>query len=152
MRALQAEAWDCPDGATKAAMAEAREALRLLDSSGANSMERTRPRQINLLGAKSCRRNSLDSPDHFFGGSAGKRHQQDTVRINPADDKMRNPTGKGLRLPGASAGNHQERRGCCRCAIYAMLYGATLFLVQISQIVGGHDRQPLLIRSLQSSF
>jgi hypothetical protein len=58
------------------------------------------------------------------------------VRINPADDKMRNPMGKGLRLPGASAGNHQERRGFrCRCAIYAMLYGATLFLVQISQIV-----------------
>jgi hypothetical protein len=32
LRALQAEARDCPDGATKAAMAQAREALRLLDS------------------------------------------------------------------------------------------------------------------------
>jgi hypothetical protein len=116
-------------------------------------MKRTRPRQINLLGTKSFRSDSLDSPDHFFGGSAGKRQQQDTVRINPADDKMRNPMGKGLRLPGASAGNHQERRGFrCRCAIYAMLYRATLFIVQISQIVGGHDRQPLLIRSLPSSF
>jgi hypothetical protein len=32
LRALQAEARDCPDGATKAALAQAREALRLLDS------------------------------------------------------------------------------------------------------------------------
>ena len=32
LRALQAEARDCPDGATKAAMAQAHEALRLLDS------------------------------------------------------------------------------------------------------------------------
>jgi hypothetical protein len=36
----------------------------------------------------------------------GKRQKQDTVRINPADDGMRNPMGKDLRLPGASADNH----------------------------------------------
>jgi protein-tyrosine-phosphatase len=34
LRALQAEARDCPDGATKAAMAQAREALRLFDTGG----------------------------------------------------------------------------------------------------------------------
>jgi hypothetical protein len=111
-------------------------------------VERTRPRQINLLRAEGFRSDSLNSPDHFFGGSAGKRQHQDTVRINPADDKMRNPMGKGLRLPGASASNYQKRRRFRgRFAIYAMLYGATLFLVQISQIVGRHDCQPLLIRS-----
>jgi len=68
-------------------------------------VERTRPRQINLLGAWGFRGDPLHSPDHLLGGSAGKRQKQDTVRINPADDKMRNPMGKGLRLPGASAGN-----------------------------------------------
>jgi hypothetical protein len=31
LRALQAEARECPDGATKAAMVQAREALRLFD-------------------------------------------------------------------------------------------------------------------------
>jgi hypothetical protein len=71
-------------------------------------VERTRPRQINLLDAKDFRSDSLDSPDHFV--SAGKRQQQGTVRINPADDKIRNPMGKGLRLPGASASYHQKRR------------------------------------------
>jgi len=34
LRALRAEARDCPDDATKAAMAQAREALRLFDSGG----------------------------------------------------------------------------------------------------------------------
>jgi hypothetical protein len=38
-------------------------------------MERTRPRQIELLHAKGFSGNSLHSPDHFFGGSAGKRQQ-----------------------------------------------------------------------------
>jgi len=52
----------------------------------------------------------VNSPDHFVGGSAGKRQQQDAVRINPTDDKMRNPMGKGLRFAGAGASNHQERR------------------------------------------
>ena len=68
-------------------------------------MERTRPRQIELLHAKGLSGDSLDSPDHFFGGSAGKRQQQDAV-IDPSDDKMCNPMGKGFRLPGASASNH----------------------------------------------
>ena len=36
LRALQAEARDCPDGATKAAMAKAREALRVLESGNEN--------------------------------------------------------------------------------------------------------------------
>ena len=72
----------------------------------------------------------------------------DAVRINPADDKMRNPMGKGLRLPGTSPSNHQERRSFHRrLGIYAMLDRATLFLVQVSQIVGRHGCQPLLIRS-----
>jgi hypothetical protein len=103
------------------------------------------------VGAEGFRSDSRDSPDHFFGGSAGKRQQQDAVRINPADDKMRNPMGKGLRLPGAGASNHQQRRSFRgRFTIYAMLCGATLFLVQTNQIVGGHDCQPLLIRSLPS--
>jgi hypothetical protein len=57
------------------------------------------------LGAEGRRGDPLHS-DHLLGGSAGKRQKQDTVRINAADDKMRNPMGKGLRLPGASAGNH----------------------------------------------
>jgi hypothetical protein len=56
-------------------------------------VERTRPGQINLLGSQGFRSDSLYSPDHFFGGSAGKRQQQDTVWINPADDKMCNPMG-----------------------------------------------------------
>jgi hypothetical protein len=100
------------------------------------------------LHAKGFSGDSLDSPDHFFGGSAGKRQQQDAVRINPADDKMRNPMGKGLRLPGTSPSNHQERRSFHRrLGIYAMLDRATLFLVQVSQIVGRHGCQPLLIRS-----
>src|SRR5215468_9820955 len=100
-------------------------------------MERTRPRQIELLHAKGLRGDSLDSPDHFFGGSASKRQQQDTVRINPADDKMRNPMGKGICLSRTSASNHQERRSFRRrFGIYAMLDGAALLLVQISQIVG----------------
>ena len=47
-----------------------------------------------MLDTEGFRCDSLDSSDHFFGGSAGKRQQQDTVRINPADDKMRNPMGK----------------------------------------------------------
>src|SRR5262249_26351035 len=34
LRAWQAEARDCPDGATRAAMAQAREALRLFDAGG----------------------------------------------------------------------------------------------------------------------
>jgi len=73
------------------------------------------------------------------------------VRINPADDKMRNPMGKGLRLPGASASYHQERRSFRRrFGTYAMLYGAALLLVQIGQIVRGHHCQPLLIRSSTS--
>ena len=114
-------------------------------------MECTRPPQIALLRAKGFNGDPLDSPNHFFGGSAGKRQQQDTVRLNPGDDKMRNAMGKGLRLPRAGASNHQERR-CFRrkLGIYAMLNGATLFFVQISQIVGGHDCQPLLIREPKS--
>src|SRR5262249_11903452 len=114
-------------------------------------VERTRPRQINLLGAKDFRSDSLDSPDHFVGGSAGKRQQQDTVRINPPDDKMGNPMGESLRLPRASANYHPKRRSLPRrFGTYAMLYGAALLLVQISQIVRGHDCQPLLIRSSTS--
>jgi hypothetical protein len=114
-------------------------------------VERTGPGQINLLGSQGFRSDSLYSPDHFFGGSAGKRQQQDTVWINPADDKMCNPMGKGLRLPGASASYHQERRSFRRrFGTYAMLYGAALLLVQISQIVRGHHCQPLLIRSSTS--
>jgi hypothetical protein len=54
--------------------------------------------------AEGFRSDSFDSPDHFLGGSAVRRQKQDT-RINRADDKMRNPMGKGLRLPGASAGS-----------------------------------------------
>jgi len=42
LRALQAEAPDCPDGATKAAMAQAREALRLFDSGGMRSRSEVR--------------------------------------------------------------------------------------------------------------
>src|SRR5262249_15829332 len=42
LRALQAEARDCPDGATKAAMAQAREALRLFDSGGMRSRSEVR--------------------------------------------------------------------------------------------------------------
>src|SRR6516162_7279867 len=110
-------------------------------------MECPRPRQINLLGAKGSTGDPLDSPNHFFGGSAGKRQQQDTVRLNPGDDKMRNAMGDGLRLPRASASNYQERRSFRRgFEIYAMRNGATLCLVQISQIVGRHGCEPLLIR------
>jgi hypothetical protein len=58
------------------------------------------------LGAEGRRGDPLHSPDHLLGASAGKRQKQDTVRINAADDKMHNPMGKGVRLPGASAGNH----------------------------------------------
>jgi hypothetical protein len=60
------------------------------------------------LGAEGRRGDPLHSPDHLLGAPAGKRQKQDTVRINAADDKMRNPIGRGLRLPGvgASAGNH----------------------------------------------
>ena len=111
-------------------------------------MERAGPRQIDVLTAEGRRGDPLHSPDHLLGGSAGKRQKQDAVRINPIDEKMSNPVGKGLRLPGAGPSNHRERRGFHRrFTIYAMLDGATLFLVQISQIVGGHDCQPLLIRS-----
>src|SRR5262249_14160873 len=58
------------------------------------------------------------------------------------------PVTRGAR---AGASYHQERRSFRRrFGTYAMLYGAALLLVQISQIVRGHDCQPLLIRSSTS--
>src|SRR5215831_15770212 len=56
----------------------------------ANSVEGPGPRQIDLLAAEGRRGDPLHSPDHFLGGSAGKRQQQDPVRINSIDDKMCN--------------------------------------------------------------
>jgi hypothetical protein len=107
-------------------------------------MECAGPWQIDLLGSEGCRGDTLHSPDHFLGGSAGKRQQQDAVRINPVDQKMCDPMGNGLRLPRASASNHQQRWSLRRrFGIYAMLDGATLFLVQISQIFLGHDWLPV---------
>src|SRR5262245_60211288 len=114
-------------------------------------MERTRPGEINLLGPESFRSDSADAPDHFFGGASGERQQQDAMRINPLDHKVCNPMGKGLRLPGTSASNYQERRSFPRgFEIYAMRNGATLSLVQISQILKRHGCQPLLIRGSAS--
>ena len=117
-------------------------------------MKRSGPRQIDLLAAEGRRGDPLDSPDHLLGGSAGKRQQQDPVRINSIDDKMCNPMGKGLRLPRAGASNHQQRRGRRAVfGVYTVLDGAALFLVQIGQILVRHDGlsfqsvcKPLLIR------
>src|SRR2546430_10465861 len=63
-------------------------------------------------------------------------------------DEMCNPMGKGLRLARAGASNHQQRRGRRRrFGAYAMLDGAALFLVQISQIFVGYDCLLVVSRS-----
>jgi len=93
-------------------------------------VKRSGPRQIDLLAAEGRRGDPLDSPDHLLGGSAGKRQQQDPVRINSIDDKMCNPMGKGLRLPRAGASNHQQRRGRRGAfGVYTVLDRMALFRV-----------------------
>src|SRR5262249_7911986 len=83
----------------------------------ANSVERTRPGQINLLDVPGFRSDSLDSTDEFFGGSEGNRQQEDTVRINPADDKMRRDIQRARRTTDASSSGGQISLHDAACSL-----------------------------------
>ena len=75
-------------------------------------------------------------------GAARKGHQQDPAGIGPIDDQMGDPVGHGVGLPGARAGDDQERWPQ-RCVLLpdAMLDGASLFTIEGIEIGDGHRWQ-----------
>ncbi len=75
-------------------------------------MERARP--LDRIGergraAERLAANALGPADHGFGGAARESEQQDTLGPRAADDQMRHPMSKRVRLTGTGAGQDQER-------------------------------------------
>ena len=77
--------------------------------------------------------------------SAAARREKVISRIRrdrPIDHQMGDPVGHGVGLPGARAGDDQERRpGRCVLLLDAMLDGASLFAIEGLEIGGGHRWQ-----------
>jgi hypothetical protein len=52
---------------------------------------------------------AFDATRHFGGSTAGKREQEDTSRISPVKDQVRNPMGQRVGLAGTCTGDDQQR-------------------------------------------
>jgi len=61
------------------------------------------------------------------------------VRINPIDDEVSHPVGKGLGLARARTGDYEQwSRIESGSIVYAVLNGTSLLLVQVRQIIVSH--------------
>ena len=112
----------------------------------ADTVERSGPGQRFGHNAGAAAHNlscdTLHAPGHLGRGAARKGHQQDPAGIGPVDDQMGDPVGHSVGLPGAGAGDDQER--CprrCVPLLDAMPDGASLFAIEGLEIGGDHRRQ-----------
>jgi hypothetical protein len=64
-----------------------------------DGMKGTGLRKIAMFRAQCRRSNFLNTPSHFNCCSAGKRKEQEPLRIDPINNQMRYPLGEGFRLP-----------------------------------------------------
>lgn len=76
-------------------------------------MKGTRPgqafRQRRGLVAHDPRRYALDTLGHLRGGPSREGHQQDTTRVGPLDDQVRDAVRQRVGLAGSGSGDDQQR-------------------------------------------
>ena len=105
----------------------------------AQGVERARPLdRIRERGdaAERLAADALGPADHGFGGAAGEGEQEDALRPRAADDQMRHPMGKRVRLAGARAGQDQQRWPGLEstCGRHAIGGGGALRMIQCGEI------------------
>jgi hypothetical protein len=102
-------------------------------------VERAGPPQIDIPDADGCRRDPLDTVGHVEGGAPGEGQQQNAVGIDAVDNEMSHAMSKGLGLARPRTGNHQQGlRIESGPFLHAVLDGAPLLRIQVSQVVMQH--------------
>jgi hypothetical protein len=83
---------------------------------GQDSLCKRRP----VAAAKRLANDRLDAPRHLLRGTPGKGKEQNALRADALDNKVRNAMRERHRLAGPCAGNH-EQRPCCKITIRRFL-------------------------------
>src|ERR671918_296864 len=68
-----------------------------------------RPTGDRMISSQRRRDDALDTPPHIGGSAAGKRQEQEALRVRPVDDQVRDAVGQRRRLPRTGSGKDKER-------------------------------------------
>jgi hypothetical protein len=119
---------------------------------GADTVESSRPGQRIGDEANAAADNlscdTFNAPYHFGCGATRKSHQQDPAGIGSVDHEMGDPMRQSIGLPGARAGDNEERWTWRSIQLLdAMLDGSSLFTIKELKIGDGHRSEPVCGRS-----